>query len=89
MAVKKTTKTTIALGLGCKEPEVKKAQEMLAKTGSKIKISGVFTIGMVSAVKKFQKNHNLAVTGIINKKTWDALELATKAVRRTVKPAKK
>jgi peptidoglycan hydrolase-like protein with peptidoglycan-binding domain len=63
--------------------DVKKAAQMLAKHGSKIKPTNVFTIGMRSAVVSFQKKHGLKVTGEIDRKTWDKL------VEKPAKPAKK
>ncbi len=82
MAVKKT-KPEWEMELGDKGPNVKKAQEMLHKVGSTIKVTGEFTIGMMSAIRSFQKKNGLAVTGIINKKTWDKLYALTHAVKRT------
>jgi peptidoglycan hydrolase-like protein with peptidoglycan-binding domain len=52
---------------------VTKAQKLLAKSGSKIKANGIYTIGMVSAVKAFQKKHKLPVTGEIDAKTMNKL----------------
>lgn len=63
-----------ALEYGEKGKSIEEAQKLLQKAGSTIKVSGLFTIGMVSAVKRFQKNHNLPVTGVIDKKTWDKLQ---------------
>ena len=63
----------ICLEFGDKNKDVEKAQQMLQKVGSTIKVTGEFTIGMTSAVKAFQKKNGLKVTGIIDKKTWDAL----------------
>ena len=54
--------------------KVKEASIMLAKHGSNIKPTEEFTLGMRSAVKSFQKKHNLEQTGIIDKKTWKALK---------------
>ena len=63
--------------------EVLSAQKLLQKNGSTIKLSGVFTIGMMSAVKAFQKKNGLKVTGEIDAKTWEKLS-ATKP-KKTVK----
>lgn len=79
MAVKKT----IELELGQQGPHILEAQKMLAKLGSTVKPTGMFTIGMLSAVKAFQKKNGLAVTGIINQKTWDLLVAKTNVVKRT------
>ena len=54
---------------------VMQVQDLLSKAGSKIKVDGVFGIGTYSAVKCFQKNHKLPVTGKIDKKTWDKLNI--------------
>lgn len=73
---------------GEKGTRVEKAQIQLAKAGSAIKPSGVYTIGMTSAVKAFQKKNGLKVTGVIDQKTWATLS-AVKAPRKTVKMAGK
>lgn len=65
---------------------VKKYQTILAKTGSKIKPNGEYTIGMVSAVRAFQKKNGLAVTGILDAKTMAKLD-AFKAPKKTAKKA--
>ncbi len=52
---------------------VTKAQKLLAKAGSRIQINGIYSIGMVSAVKAFQKRHKLPVTGEIDAKTMNKL----------------
>ena len=80
--------TTIALEYGESGPLVLEAQQMLAKTGSTIKPNGVFSIGMRTAVKAFQRKNGLAVTGIINAATWKKLEACSKPTRRTKKSAK-
>lgn len=53
---------------------VARVQKMLAKTGSTIKESGIFNIGMVSAIKSFQRKFGLKVTGKLDKATMDALK---------------
>ena len=50
-----------------------KAQKLLAKAGSSIKPNGIYSIGMVTAVKAFQKKHKLPVTGEIDAKTMNKL----------------
>ena len=84
MATKKSTPEW-EMELGSKGTNVKKAQEMLRKLGSTVKVTGEFAIGMMSAVRSFQKKNGLAVTGIVNKKTWDKLYALTHAVKRTTK----
>lgn len=78
----------IPMKCGEKGTRVEKAQIQLAKAGSTIKPNAVYTIGMVSAVKAFQKKNGLKVTGVIDQKTWTALS-AVKAPRKTVKMAGK
>lgn len=64
--------------------EVEEARKLLAKAGSSIKPGKVFDIGMLSAVKAFQKKNGLPVTGKIDKKTWDKLH-AVKAPKKASK----
>lgn len=52
---------------------ITKAQKLLIKAGSSIKPNGIYSIGMVSAVKAFQKKHKLPVTGVIDAKTMNKL----------------
>ena len=59
--------------MGDKGKAVSDAQKLLKKFGSTIKVTGEFTIGMLSAVKAFQKKNKLPVTGVIDKKTLDKL----------------
>lgn len=54
--------------------EVLKYQKLLQKTGSSIKLNGVFSIGMASAIRSFQKKMKLKETGILDAKTVAALE---------------
>lgn len=63
----------IKMVYGEKSDRVKKAQKLLAKAGSSIKPNGVYSIGMVTAVRAFQKKHNLEVTGVIDAKTMNKL----------------
>lgn len=53
--------------------EVLKYQKMLQKAGSTIQANGKFTIGMMSAIKAFQKKNGIKVTGKLDKKTVDKL----------------
>ena len=82
MAVKKTT-AEWKMEIGNKGTNVKQAQEMLHKLGSTIKVTGEFTVGMMSAIRSFQKKNGLAATGKMDKKTWDKLYALTHAVKRT------
>lgn len=67
--------------LGDEGKEVLKYQKLLQKAGSTIKANGVFSIGMVSAIKAFQKKSKLPQTGKLNAKTAAALE-KVKAVKK-------
>ena len=72
----------VPIGLGYEGKEViEKIRKQLVLAGSTIKPVKTYTIGMFSAVKAFQKKNGLAVTGIVDKKTWDKL--------MAVKPARK
>lgn len=65
-----------------KGPEIMKIAEMLKRHGSTIRPTQVYHIGMYAAVKKFQKDHKLAVTGIVDKKTYDKLMLPPPVYRK-------
>lgn len=73
-----------ALKLGDKGLVVKKISELLKKAGSTIKPTSEFHIGMVSAVKAFQKKNGLPVTGTVDRKTFDKLS-AVKAPKKAKK----
>ena len=49
------------------------AQGRLVVAGYKIEVDGVFGPKTEEAVKKYQADHHLTVTGIIGKNTWSAL----------------
>ena len=85
MAVRKSDNAAWELKLHDSGNDVKKVQQMLAKLGSKVAVNGEYTIGMMSAVKSFQRKNGLPDTGIINKKTWDKLVAATTMASRVVK----
>lgn len=80
----------IKMAYGEAGARITKAQKLLAKAGSSIKPNGIFTIGMVSAVKAFQKKHKLPVTGVIDAKTMNKLAEYDKPMKKTksTKPAK-
>ena len=67
--------------IGDKGVNVKECQKQLKLAGSTIRVDGIFDIGMVSAVRAFQKKNGLPVTGEIDAKTFKKLA--------AVKPAKK
>lgn len=71
--------------LGDKGADVRKVATMLKKHGSTIKPTSVFAIGMRSAVVSFQKKNNLPVTGVVDKKTWDKLNVSPKKAEKVKK----
>ena len=76
------------LKLNDKGAEVMTCQRLLKNAGSKIVSNGVFSIGMMTAVKSFQKKHKLSVTGEIDAKTrakLDEYALPAKKTRRVAK----
>lgn len=78
----------VAMKYGEKSDRILKAQKVLAKAGSTIQPNGVYSIGMVTAVKAFQKMEGLKITGVIDAKTFEKLLKYDKPVRRaTRKPA--
>ena len=80
----------IKMAYGEAGARITKAQKLLAKAGSSIKPNGIYTIGMVSAVKAFQKKHKLPVTGVIDAKTMNKLAEYDRPAGKTTtrKPAK-
>lgn len=73
-----------SIGIGYAGKEVIDIQKQLVLAGSTIKPVKVYTIGMFSAVKAFQKKNELPVTGIVDKPTWNKL-MAVKPVRKSRK----
>lgn len=63
----------VTLKYGMEGKMVADAQKALQKAGSTIKINGKYTIGMISAVKAFQKKNKMKVTGQIDAKTMSKL----------------
>ena len=78
-------KVEIILKYGDKGQKVTQAQKALQKAGSSIKVNGEYTVGMISAVKCFQKKNKLAVTGVIDAKTWEKLTGKAPAAKKAVK----
>ncbi len=76
------------LKYGDENEDVLEAQKLLKKAGSAIQESGKFTIGMVTAVKSFQKKNGLEVTGKIDSKTMKKLRTFAKPAKKTVKSEK-
>ncbi|MFW5962021.1 MAG: peptidoglycan DD-metalloendopeptidase family protein [bacterium] len=54
--------------------EIKRIQEMLKKIGYRISIDGGFGYETQQAVKKFQREHDLKVDGIIGRQTYNKLK---------------
>lgn len=73
-ATKTEVKKHSTLRRGARGEEVKLMQSILAKDGSNLEVDGIFGIGTMSAVKSFQKRHNLVVDGIVGPKTWAELD---------------
>ncbi|WP_409275228.1 L,D-transpeptidase family protein [Neobacillus sp. SCS-31] len=67
--------SSVTLKKGSKGEHVKTLQIVLTQRGySTNGIDGVFGPGTEAAVKKFQKDNKLKVTGIADSETWKALE---------------
>lgn len=80
----------VKMVVGSAGSEVTKAQKLLVKAGSSIKVTGKYGIGMYSAVKAFQKRNGLPATGEIDAKTMKKLAEYDKPAKKTIrKPAKK
>lgn len=58
---------------GCKGEIVTQLQFFLSRSGSGVKIDGIFHIGTRNAVKAFQRKHDLEPDGIVGPKTWTKL----------------
>ena len=52
---------------------IKMAQKLLRENGSSIKVTGKFSIGMSTALCKYQRDNGLEVTGELDKDTWKSL----------------
>lgn len=67
------TPTYPTLRRGAKGDLVAQLQTLLSKDGSTLEIDGIFGGGTQSAVRAFQKRHDLVVDGIVGPKTWAEL----------------
>lgn len=56
------------------EKDIKKAQKWLGILGSKVKVTGKWTIGMTTAVCSFQRKNKLTPTGELDPVTWVTLK---------------
>lgn len=66
---------------GAEGRDIMEIQQLLKEAGSTIKVNGKYTIGMLTAVKCFQKKNGLAVTGKIDLKTMNKLKTYSKPVK--------
>ena len=72
----------IPMRMGEKSGRVAKARKLLAKAGSTLKEGDTFDIGMLSAVKAFQKRMGLQVNGAVDAATMNALSAFDKPVKK-------
>lgn len=84
MASKKNEKSPFPISIGDSSDIVKDIQERLALLGSKVKATGKFTIGMLSAVKCWQKKNKLKVTGNISAFQYEKLVTMTDPLKKPV-----
>lgn len=82
---KKNTKTYPTLHYGAEGDLVTMMQDLLSKTGSSVRINGMFGIGTFTALKAFQKKNGLEPNGVCDTETWAKLLL----VLKEKKPEKK
>jgi len=70
---------------GSKGEEVKKIQQALnlKVKGSSLKVDGIFGSGTYNTVRKFQKENELIVDGIVGPSTWDALGLNASEIKES------
>ena len=61
---------------GSKGEIVVQLQDLLARNGSSVRISGIYDVGTVSAVGAFQRKHGLKIDGIAGPETWKQLLIA-------------
>ena len=85
MASKKTVKNPYPVRIGDEGDLVKDIQERLALLGSKVKATGVFNIGTMSAVKSWQKKHKLQVSGEMSAFQYQKLTTMTDPLKKPIK----
>lgn len=56
------------------EKDLMKAQKWLQALGSKVKVTGKWSIGMDSAICCFQRRYGLGVSGQLDERTWKKLK---------------
>lgn len=89
MIRKKCTNNPFPVRIGDSGDIVKDIQERLALLGSKVKATGKFNIGTMSAVKCWQRKNKLQVVGVIN--AWQYMKLVdmTDPLKKPVRKRKK
>lgn len=85
MARKKSMKNPYPVRIGDEGDLVKDIQERLALLGSKVKATGVFNIGTMSAVKCWQRKNKLAVSGEMSAFQYNKLVMMTDPLKKPVK----
>ncbi len=89
MAKRKSEKSIYPIRIGDKGDVVKDIQERLALLGSKVKITGEFNIGTLSAVKSWQKKNKLQVSGEISAFQHTKLVIMTNPLKKPEKKTRK
>jgi len=89
MTKRKSEKSVYPIGLGDKGDIVKDIQERLALLGSKVKATGEFNIGTLSAVKSWQKKNKLQVSGEISAFQHTKLVIMTNPLKKPEKKTRK
>lgn len=71
-----TTEDTLDLQLGDTDPRVLEIQRLLALSGYyEGESTGIFDISTDLAVSRFQESHNLEASGVVDRVTWERLQL--------------
>lgn len=89
MAIRKNKKSPYPIGIGDEGDLVKEIQERLALLGSKVKATGKFNIGTLSAVKSWQKKNKLMVSGNISAFQYNKLVVMTDPLKKPAKKSRK
>ena len=89
MTKRKSEKSAYPIGLGDKGEIIKDIQERLALLGSKVKVTGEFNIGTLSAVKSWQKKNKLQVSGKVSAFQYNKLIDMTDPLKKPEKKTRK
>lgn len=89
MAKRKTEKSVFPICLGDQGETVKDIQERLALLGSKVKATGEFNIGTLSAVKSWQRKNKLQVSGKVSAFQYNKLIDMTDPLKKPEKKTRK